>query len=141
MKRSLMVSALAVSSVLAAGFAWPADPSAARSDTKVQDQEPIFGGRMMTKEERAEYHARMHARRSVASRFRTTRQPKGPAWILEAAWVRAERGLAERGLAVAWDRVEAPDCGMGQDRIPAAIAEASRAALGEGFLSESRSAL
>jgi hypothetical protein len=102
MKRSLMVSALAVSSVLVAGFAWPADPPAARSDPRAQDQEPIFGGRMMTKEERAEYHARMRAAKTVAER-RKVRKDQHDAMVARAK---------ERGIAIP-DDPTAKGSGMG----------------------------
>jgi hypothetical protein len=89
MKRLLMGSALAVSSFLAAGSAWPAESSAARSDPKAQEHEPIFGGRMMTQEERAEYHARMRAAKTVAER-RKVRKEQHDAMVARAK----ERGVS-----------------------------------------------
>lgn len=108
MKRSLMVSALAISSVLAAGFAWPADAPATRSDTKALDQEPIFGGRMMTKEERAEYHARMRAAKTVAER-KKVRKDQHDAMVARAK----ERGIAIPDEPTARGPGMGPGGGMG----------------------------
>jgi hypothetical protein len=74
MKRSIAVSAVAISIGLVAGFAWPADPVAPRGDVKSEDHEPIFGGRMMTAQERAEYHAKMRAATTVAERKRVRKE-------------------------------------------------------------------
>jgi hypothetical protein len=74
MKRSIAVSAVALSIGMAGGPAWPADMAAPRSDVKTEDQEPIFGGRMMTARERAEYHARMRAATTVAERKRVRKE-------------------------------------------------------------------
>jgi uncharacterized membrane protein YgcG len=57
MKRTLMMSALAVALVLFSGFAFAAD----------QDEQ-IYGSQLMTQQERTEYHAKMRVVKTVQER-------------------------------------------------------------------------
>lgn len=68
MKRSLMVSALALS--LSTGFALAADQVPARENAQIQEQtqEQIYGHQLMTPQERIEYRARMRAAKTVEQR-------------------------------------------------------------------------
>lgn len=68
MKRSLMVSALALS--LSTGFALAADQVTARENAQIQEQtqEQIYGHQLMTPQERIEYRARMRAAKTVEQR-------------------------------------------------------------------------
>lgn len=65
MKRPLMVSALATALSLPTGFALAADPEPAPAKAQTPKSEPIYGGQLMTQQERAEYRAKMSAAETV----------------------------------------------------------------------------
>jgi uncharacterized membrane protein len=66
MKKSLLLSALATALFLSVGIASAADP--VQDKAKVQKQEQVYGSQLMTKQERAEYRAKMRAAKTTEER-------------------------------------------------------------------------
>lgn len=65
-KRILMLSALATA--LSAGNVLAADEPPMREQSRMQEQEQIYGSQMMTMEERSEYRAKMRAAKTAEER-------------------------------------------------------------------------
>lgn len=65
MKRSFMVSALATSLSLSAGFALAADPTPTEENAQAQQQKQIYGSQLMTQQERNAYRAKMRAAKTA----------------------------------------------------------------------------
>jgi hypothetical protein len=65
-KRILMLSALATA--LSIGNAVAADEPPMREQSRMQEQEQIYGNQMMTMEERNEYRAKMRAAKTAEER-------------------------------------------------------------------------
>ena len=68
MKRQLMVSALATALFLTTEFALAADQPPAQKKAQTQQQEQIYGSQLMTRQERAEYRARMRTAKTAEER-------------------------------------------------------------------------
>lgn len=65
-KRTLVMSTLAVGLSLSAGLTWAAVSEAVRE--QVQEQEQVYGSQLMTQQERLEYRARMNAATTAEER-------------------------------------------------------------------------
>lgn len=66
MKRPLMMSALVISLSLSAGLACAADPTPTQE--KTQNQGPVYGSQLMTRQERIEYRTKMRAAQTTEER-------------------------------------------------------------------------
>jgi hypothetical protein len=69
-KRTLVVSTLAVGLSLSAGYTWAAAPEAVKEQVQVQTQEQVYGSQLMTKQERLEYQNKMRATTTAEERER-----------------------------------------------------------------------
>lgn len=69
-KRTLMVSTLAVGLSLSAGFTWAAITEVAENQVQgqAQEQEQVYGSQIMTQQERIEFRARMSAATTAEER-------------------------------------------------------------------------
>jgi hypothetical protein len=67
-KRTLVVSTLAVGLSLSAGYTWAAAPEAVKEQVQVQTQEQVYGSQLMTKQERLEYQNKMRATTTAEER-------------------------------------------------------------------------
>jgi hypothetical protein len=68
MKRPLMMSTFATALLLTTGFALAVDQAPAQEKAKTQKQVQVYGSQLMTKEERTEYRAKMHAAKTAEER-------------------------------------------------------------------------
>lgn len=69
-KRTLIVSSLAVGLSLSAGFTWAAITEVAEEQVQgqAQEQEQVYGSKLMTQQERIEFRARMSAAKTAEER-------------------------------------------------------------------------
>ena len=67
-KRTLIVSSLTVGLSLSIGFTWAGVAEAAKEQVQVQAQEQVYGGQLMTQQERIEYRARISAAKTAEAR-------------------------------------------------------------------------
>ena len=68
MKRPIMLSALAISLSLFAGFVSAADPTPVGENAQIQQQEHIYGNQLMTPQERIEYRVKMRDAKTAEER-------------------------------------------------------------------------
>lgn len=68
MKRTLMVSALAIVLSLSAGFTLAADQASAQKKSGTQEQ--LYGSQLMTQQERTEQRAKIRAAKTIEERER-----------------------------------------------------------------------
>jgi hypothetical protein len=67
-KRRLLVFVVGGALSLSTGFALAADQEPAQQTVQLQEREQIYGSELMTKEERAEYRAKMRAAKTKEER-------------------------------------------------------------------------
>ena len=70
MRSTVLVSVLAVTLSLCAGFAVAADQGRTQEMAQSQDQERIYGSQFMTRQERVEYRAKLRAAKTAEERER-----------------------------------------------------------------------
>ena len=70
MRSTVLVSVLAVTLSLCAGFAVAADQGRTQEMAQSQDQERIYGSQLMTRQERVEYRAKLRAAKTAEERER-----------------------------------------------------------------------
>jgi hypothetical protein len=63
-----MMSTFATALLLTTGFALAVDQAPAQEKAKTQKQVQVYGSQLMTKEERTEYRAKMHAAKTAEER-------------------------------------------------------------------------
>lgn len=68
MKKSLMLSVLAMALSLSAGFVLAADQAPAQEKAATQKQEKIYGSQLMNRQERVEHRAKMRAAKTAEER-------------------------------------------------------------------------
>jgi hypothetical protein len=102
MKRPFVVSALAATLSLFVGVALAADPEPAQEKTQTQKQKQVYGSQLMTKQERAEYQAKMRAAKT----------PEEQEKIRNEHHARMQERAKERGVTLP-DEPPAKGGGMG----------------------------
>lgn len=68
MKKSSLLSVLAIALFLSAGFVSASEHEAVREKAETRKQEHIYGSQMMTRQERAEYRASMRSAKTAEER-------------------------------------------------------------------------
>ncbi len=72
MRATVLVSALAATLLLSAGFATAADQERTQDmpQTQTQNQDQVYGSQLMTRQERAEYRTKLRAAKTAEERER-----------------------------------------------------------------------